>query len=135
MDEKQIIFIKKKYAQKLFREGNSYEQVRSMLKVKYGTSFSNRDLQKLRASDINIPKNAQVYIDSFEICFSVLCNLRKTSKQAQDTVNEFADLFFDLEKQRIMDALPKDLRMDDIILNGMEMIDKKKEIYITNKKS
>lgn len=106
-ENKELILSKKLYAQKLLKEGKSFTQVQKTVKIKFKTDFSNRDLVKIKASIINIPEDRKLYSDAFEVCYSVLCNLREKNPQAQSVVDKYANLFFDLEKKRVLDLSPK----------------------------
>jgi len=73
-------------------------------------------------------KDDQNYVQAFKHCFAVLINLRKKSKQAQDTVNEHIQLYLNLEKHSL-NYLPQELKDTKEFEGLMKLIDSKKDYY------
>ena len=123
---------KRKTSLNLLSNNYSYSQVQSKLKEKYGEGLSPRDLQLIRSSVFPSPSK-QDLIDAFQSCFLTLAlsEVKKAHPEVKKVIKKFADLMITLEKQQMLNDTLPEFRDSEIILIGLNTLEKSKKLWLT----
>jgi len=116
---------KKEFALKLLLQSKTNDEINRILKTKFGSGLSNRDLKRLRASIVKIPQDADTYINSFMECFQLLGVINangltgENTKELKGVITKYKKIYFELTAASMVNSLPRSLRTNKTILTGI----------------
>ncbi|WP_369019630.1 hypothetical protein DSAG12_04195 [Promethearchaeum syntrophicum] len=121
---------KKDFTLKLLKNHLPYGEIQEILKEKYGSGMSNRDLGIMRKelNDQIIPKNLETYQEAFIKFYESVLSLKSSidDREILDEINEYHDFYYETRKELTIKNLPKDLRNSKVVKSISESLDELK---------